>query len=74
MVNGLDALEDMQMSNEKVKQTSEIIIGTKQTVTALKSGIVQEVIVAKDANDRMTEQIVHLASKEGIRIGLQIHD
>ena len=74
MVNGLDALEDMQMSNEKVKQTSEIIIGTKQTVTALKSGIVQEVIVAKDANDRMTEQIVHLALKEGIQIGLQIHD
>ncbi|ANU24677.1 ribosomal L7Ae/L30e/S12e/Gadd45 family protein [Planococcus donghaensis] len=56
------------MSNEKVKQTSEIIIGTKQTVKALKSGIVQEVIVAKDANDRMTKQIVHLALEKGIRI------
>ncbi|ANU14729.1 Firmicutes ribosomal L7Ae family protein [Planococcus halocryophilus Or1] len=58
------------MSNEKVKQTSKIIIGTKQTVKALKSGIVQEVIVAKDANDRMTEQIVHLALEKGIRIEL----
>lgn len=56
------------MSYEKVKQTSEIIIGTKQTVKALKSGIVQEVIVAKDANDRMTEKIVHLALEKGIRI------
>ncbi len=51
------------MSNEKVKQTTEVIIGTKQTVKALKSGIVQEIIVAKDANDRMTKQIVHLAFK-----------
>lgn len=57
------------MSNEKVKQTSEVIIGTKQTVKALKSGIVQEIIVAKDANDRMTEQIVHLALQKGVPIG-----
>ena len=56
------------MSNEKVKQASEIIIGTKQTVKALKSGIVQEVIVARDADDRMTKQIIQLALEKGIRI------
>lgn len=56
------------MSNEKVKQASTIIIGTKQTVKALKSGIVQEIIVAKDADDRMTEQIIQLALEKGIRI------
>ncbi|WP_239457196.1 hypothetical protein [Planococcus versutus] len=53
----------MQMSNEKVKQTTEVIIGTKQTVKALKSGIVPEIIVTNDANDRMTKQIVHLVLK-----------
>ncbi|AQU77896.1 MULTISPECIES: ribosomal L7Ae/L30e/S12e/Gadd45 family protein [Planococcus] len=57
------------MSNEKVKQTSEMIIGTKQTVKAIKSGIVQEIIVAKDADDRMTEQIIQLALEKGIRVG-----
>ena len=56
------------MSNEKVKQASQIIIGTKQTVKALKSGIVQEVIVARDADDRMTEQIIQLALEKGVRI------
>ena len=56
------------MSNEKVKQASQIIIGTKQTVKALKSGIVQEIIVAKDADDRMTEQIIQLALEKGVRI------
>ena len=56
------------MSNEKVKQASQIIIGTKQTVKALKSGIVQKIIVAKDADDRMTEQIIQLALEKGIRI------
>ncbi|MDQ0430806.1 large subunit ribosomal protein L7A [Planomicrobium stackebrandtii] len=56
------------MSNEKVKQANEIIIGTKQTVKALKSGIVQEIIVAKDADDRMTKQIIQLALEKGIRI------
>jgi large subunit ribosomal protein L7A len=59
----------MQMSYEKVKQASKTIIGTKQTVKALKSGIVQEVIVAKDADDRMTEQIIQLAQEKGIPIG-----
>lgn len=57
------------MSYEKVKQASETIIGTKQTVKALKSGIVQEVIVAKDADDRMTEQIILLAKEKGVPIG-----
>ena len=56
------------MSNEKVKQASQIIIGTKQTVKALKSGIVQKIIVAKDADDRMTEQIIQLALEKGVRI------
>ena len=37
------------MSYEKVLQAQKLIIGTKQTVKALKQGVVNELIVAEDA-------------------------
>ena len=43
------------MSYEKVYQAKKTIIGTKQTVKAIKSGNVIEIIVAQDADDRITE-------------------
>ena len=51
-----------------MNQACKAIIGIKQTVKALKSGIVQEAIVAKDAVDRMAGQIIEPAKDKGIPI------
>ena len=42
------------MSYEKVEQAKYTIIGTKQTVKAIRAGIVMEVIIAQDAEERIT--------------------
>lgn len=44
------------------------IIGVKQTVKALKSGLVQGVIVTLDAVNRMAGQIIEPAREDGILI------
>lgn len=55
------------MSYEKVRQLqSRIIIGTKQTIKAMKNGEVQEVFVAADAEARLTAEVMDLA--EGLKI------
>ena len=46
------------MSYEKVLQAKSIVIGTKQTVRAIKTGNVNEVIIAIDADPRLTSIIV----------------
>ena len=46
------------MSFEKVSQASKIVIGTKQTVKALKEGIVQELVVADDAEPKVTANVI----------------
>ncbi|MFC3885286.1 50S ribosomal protein L7ae-like protein [Bacillus songklensis] len=51
------------MSYEKVAQAKEVIVGTKQTVKALKNGRVKEVFVAKDADLRIIEQVIRTASE-----------
>ncbi|MBS4224941.1 50S ribosomal protein L7ae-like protein [Lederbergia citrea] len=56
------------MSYEKVSQASNLIVGTKQTVRALKSGHVLEVFVAADADPRITESIIHTAKEMDIPI------
>lgn len=56
------------LSYEKVSQATDIIIGTKQTVRALKSGHVKEVIVASDADPRITESIISLARDMNVPI------
>ena len=38
------------MSYEKVIQAKSVIIGTKQTIRALKNQLIQEVIIAEDAD------------------------
>ena len=40
------------MSYEKVEQAKKTIIGTKQTVKAIRSGVVKEVVIAKDAEEK----------------------
>ena len=56
------------MSYEKVLQAKSIHIGTKQTVRAINSGNASEVIIAMDADPRLTLEIVKLAEEMKIPI------
>lgn len=56
------------MSYEKVSQASKIIIGTKQTVKALKTGIVREVIIANDADHLVVTKVVQTAKEKQVAI------
>ncbi|HWO94766.1 MAG TPA: 50S ribosomal protein L7ae-like protein [Bacillus sp. (in: firmicutes)] len=56
------------MSYEKVSQAKEVIVGTKQTVKALKNGRVKEVFVAKDADLNVIQQVVQTATELQIPI------
>ena len=56
------------MSYEKVLQAKEFIVGTKQAAKSLKSGTVSELLVAEDADPRLTSDIAALASNAGIPI------
>ncbi|WP_173917962.1 ribosomal L7Ae/L30e/S12e/Gadd45 family protein [Halobacillus sp. Marseille-Q1614] len=55
------------MSYEKVAQAkSDIVIGTKQTLKAMKNGEVVEVITADDADQSMTSKVAVLAAQLNI--------
>ncbi|WP_339229902.1 50S ribosomal protein L7ae-like protein [Aeribacillus sp. FSL K6-2833] len=54
------------MSYEKVAQAEKIIIGTKQTVKALKNDAVKEVIIAVDADPKVTNKVVQLAEEKEV--------
>ncbi|WLR41975.1 50S ribosomal protein L7ae-like protein [Bacillus carboniphilus] len=56
------------MSYEKVSQAKRIIIGTKQTVKALKNNHVIELVIASDADPRITVKVVELAKQHNIPI------
>jgi large subunit ribosomal protein L7A len=56
------------MSYEKVLRASKIVIGTKQAVKALKDGIASELIIAADAETKVTAAIVKLAQEMNIPI------
>ncbi len=56
------------MSYEKVSQATNVIVGTKQTVRALKSGNVLELFVAQDADPRITENIIRTAREMDVPI------
>src|SRR5699024_9301606 len=45
---------------------SRIIIGTKQTIKAMKNGDVQEVFIAADADARVTEKVIEVAQQLNI--------
>ncbi|GAB3795820.1 50S ribosomal protein L7ae-like protein [Virgibacillus kimchii] len=52
------------MSYEKVAQVkSRIIIGTKQTLKAMKNGEISEVVIADDADQSITQKVVDLAQE-----------
>ncbi|MCY1120242.1 50S ribosomal protein L7ae-like protein [Bacillus safensis] len=56
------------MSYDKVSQAQTIIIGTKQTVKALKRDSVKEVVVANDADPALTASVLKLAQEKGVDI------
>lgn len=49
------------MSYEKVAQAKKIIVGSKQSVKALKNGEVAELVVAKDAEAKVTAELLRAA-------------
>lgn len=55
------------MYYEKIAQVqSGIIIGTKQTLKAMKNSEISEVFIAEDAKQELTEKIVSLADELNI--------
>lgn len=56
------------MSYEKVFQAKSIIIGTKQTARALKTESISEVLVATDADPRLTLKIVTQAEEANVPV------
>lgn len=55
------------MSYEKVTNAkSHLVIGTKQTLKAMKNGLISEVFIAEDADRRRTLDIEELAKSLGI--------
>ncbi|MRX72551.1 50S ribosomal protein L7ae-like protein [Bacillus lacus] len=56
------------MSYEKVSQARKIIVGTKQTVKALKNDQVRELVVAEDADPKVTSKVIQLAQQRQIPV------
>ncbi|WP_221569195.1 50S ribosomal protein L7ae-like protein [Alkalihalobacillus sp. TS-13] len=56
------------MSYEKVTQATNFIVGTKQTIKALQNGEVKELIVANDADQRVTNKVVHIAKEKSVPV------
>ncbi|MFJ7935186.1 ribosomal L7Ae/L30e/S12e/Gadd45 family protein [Sporosarcina sp. NPDC096371] len=56
------------MSYEKVERAKKTIIGTKQTVKAIRAGIVTAVIIAQDAEERVVAPVMEEATLHGIQV------
>jgi large subunit ribosomal protein L7A len=56
------------MSYDKVKQASKISIGTKQATKTVELGKAAEVFVATDADPRITNKMVSLCKKIGVKV------
>jgi large subunit ribosomal protein L7A len=56
------------MSYEKVSQAKKIVVGTKQTVRALKEGKVQEVVVAEDADPAIVDKVISAANENNVPV------
>nr|WP_204501786.1 ribosomal L7Ae/L30e/S12e/Gadd45 family protein [Aquibacillus albus] len=55
------------MSYEKVAQVKAgLIIGTKQTIKAMKNGEAAEVVIAEDADQHITNKVSRLANEYNI--------
>lgn len=56
------------MSYEKVLQAKEIIVGTKQAVKAIKDGKVKCLVIANDADTKVTSKVLQVAKEFQIPI------
>jgi len=56
------------MSYEKVTQASDIVIGKKQTMKALKAGQIRELIIAEDADRHILDELLLLAEEARVPI------
>jgi large subunit ribosomal protein L7A len=56
------------MSYDKVKQATQVTIGTKQTTKVIEQGKAAEVFIAKDADPRVTAKITTLCKKAGVQV------
>lgn len=56
------------MSYEKVKKAKNVLIGTKQTKKAIMQGNVEEVIIARDADQQLIDPIVALCKNQGVTV------
>jgi large subunit ribosomal protein L7A len=56
------------MSYEKVLKAQRFVIGTKQTVKALKESLVLELVVASDAEPKVTAMVVDVAREFNVPI------
>lgn len=55
------------MAYDRVRELqSRIIIGTKQTIKAMKNGDVQEVFIATDADAHVTDKVTEVAKQLNI--------
>jgi large subunit ribosomal protein L7A len=58
----------MKMSYEKVFQAKSLTIGTKQADKALKAGKVIEIVVALDADPKLTAKVSNTALENNIPV------
>ncbi|WP_110925996.1 50S ribosomal protein L7ae-like protein [Bacillus massiliglaciei] len=56
------------MSYEKVTQAKSVIIGTKQTVRALKNNLAEEIVIARDADPNLIRQVIQTAAEFNVPI------
>ncbi|SDO96584.1 large subunit ribosomal protein L7A [Paenibacillus sp. yr247] len=56
------------MSYDKVKQAKNISVGTKKVTKTVEQGKAIEVFVSKDADPRLTINLVTLCSQKGIPV------
>lgn len=56
------------MSYEKVKAAYNLIIGAKQTKKAIEQGMAQEVVIARDADGRITQSLTDLCRNHGVQV------
>ena len=56
------------MSYEKVLQAKKLIIGTKQTVKAIQTMDISEVIIAEDADRRVINKVMQLSADKDIPV------
>lgn len=55
-------------SYEKVIQGKKIKVGMKQTLRHVEQGMASEVLVAKNADPKLTTQVVQLCLERGVKV------